>query len=57
MPAIGVVALADVLAMAFNWAYVGSWTLMQCVKWANKPEQLKPWSADGGMAGTQSLGR
>ncbi|MGO2942327.1 MAG: glycosyltransferase family 2 protein [Brevibacterium aurantiacum] len=31
------------LPWPFNWAYVGSWTLMQCVKWANKPEQLKPW--------------
>ncbi|SMX82746.1 glycosyltransferase family 2 protein [Brevibacterium antiquum] len=31
------------LPWPFNWAYVGSWTLMQCMKWANKPEQLKPW--------------
>ncbi|HCG55689.1 MULTISPECIES: glycosyltransferase [Brevibacterium] len=31
------------LPWPFNWAYVGSWTLMQCMKWANKPQQLKPW--------------
>lgn len=31
------------LPWPFNWAYVGSWTLMQCIKWANKPQQLKPW--------------
>ena len=31
------------LPWPFSWAYVGSWTLMQCVKWANKPHQLKAW--------------
>ncbi|AZT94506.1 glycosyltransferase family 2 protein [Brevibacterium aurantiacum] len=31
------------LPWPFNWAYVASWTVMQCLKWANKPEQLKPW--------------
>lgn len=31
------------LPWPFNWAYVGTWTLMQCMKWANKPGQLKPW--------------
>lgn len=31
------------LPAPFNLAYVGSWTLMQMVAWANKPDQLKPW--------------
>lgn len=31
------------LPWPFSWAYVGSWTLMQCVKWANKPHQLRAW--------------
>ena len=31
------------LPWPFSWAYVGSWTLMQFVKWANKPHQLKAW--------------
>lgn len=31
------------LPWPFNWAYVGTWTLMQCMRWANKPGQLKPW--------------
>ena len=31
------------LPWPFSWAYVGSWTLMQFIKWANKPHQLKAW--------------
>lgn len=31
------------LPWPLNWAYVGSWTLIQYLKWANKPKQLKPW--------------
>ena len=31
------------LPWPFSWAYVGSWTLMQCLKWANKPHQLRAW--------------
>lgn len=31
------------LPWPLNWAYVGSWTLLQCIKWGNKPDQLKPW--------------
>ena len=31
------------LPWPFNWAYVGSWTLIQCMKWANRPEHLRVW--------------
>lgn len=31
------------LPWPFNWAYVGSWTLVQTARWARSPEQLKPW--------------
>lgn len=31
------------LPFPFSWAYVASWTLVQAVRWARSPEQLKPW--------------
>lgn len=31
------------LPWPFSWAYVGTWTAIQCLKWANRPSQLKPW--------------
>ncbi|AOP54791.1 glycosyltransferase family 2 protein [Brevibacterium aurantiacum] len=31
------------LPWPLGWIYVSSWTLMQCTKWWNKPDQLKPW--------------
>src|SRR5699024_4792858 len=38
------------LPWPFSWAYVGSWTLVQCLRWANRPHQLKAWM-DGWRAG------
>lgn len=26
-----------------SWAYVGTWTLVQLVRWRSRPDQLKPW--------------
>ncbi len=31
------------LPWPFSWAYVGSWTAVQTLRWRNDPEQLKPW--------------
>lgn len=31
------------LPWPLNWAYVGSWTLVQTARWARTPEQLRPW--------------
>lgn len=31
------------LPWPLNWAYVGSWTLVQAARWARTPEQLRPW--------------
>lgn len=31
------------LPWPFSWAYVGSWTGVQIIRWARKPDQLKPW--------------
>ena len=31
------------LPFPLNLAYVSSWTLVQMMRWANKPDQLKPW--------------
>lgn len=31
------------LPWPFSWAYVGSWTGVQVLRWARKPEQLRPW--------------
>lgn len=31
------------LPWPFNWAYVGSWTLVQTARWAKSPGQLRPW--------------
>ena len=44
------------LPWPFSWAYVGSWTLMQFVKWANKPHQLKAWMEGWRAAGVWTRG-
>lgn len=31
------------LPFPFSLAYVGSWTLVQMLRWRKKPEQLQPW--------------
>jgi GT2 family glycosyltransferase len=31
------------LPFPLSWAYVGSWTLVQCLRWANRPAQLRTW--------------
>ncbi|GAA2105392.1 glycosyltransferase family 2 protein [Brevibacterium salitolerans] len=31
------------LPFPISWAYVGSWTLVQCLRWAKKPQQLRAW--------------
>ncbi|WP_018155839.1 glycosyltransferase family 2 protein [Demetria terragena] len=28
-----------------SWGYVGSWTLVQLIRWRREPENLKPWFA------------
>ncbi len=28
-----------------SWAYVGTWTVVQLIRWRSRPEQLKPWLA------------
>lgn len=28
-----------------SWAYVTTWTLVQLIRWRNRPDQLKPWFA------------
>lgn len=38
------------LPFPFNWAYVGSWTAVQMIRWRKKPEYLRPWF-DGWRAG------
>lgn len=38
------------LPFPFNWAYVGSWTLVQTLRWRRRPDQLRPWF-DGWRAG------
>ena len=38
------------LPFPFSWAYVGSWTLVQTVRWGRKPDHLRPWF-DGWRAG------
>lgn len=31
------------LPFPFSWAYVGSWTLVQVLRWRSKSDQLRPW--------------
>lgn len=31
------------LPFPFNWAYVGSWTAVQMIRWRNDPDNLRPW--------------
>jgi GT2 family glycosyltransferase len=31
------------LPFPFSWAYVGSWTAVQCLRWAKHPDQLRTW--------------
>lgn len=31
------------LPFPFSWAYVGSWTLVQMLRWRSKSDQLRPW--------------
>lgn len=31
------------LPFPLSWAYVGSWTAVQCLRWANRPDQLRTW--------------
>ncbi len=33
------------LRWPISWAYVGSWTLVQLIRWRRHPEYLKPWFA------------
>jgi len=31
------------LPFPFSWAYVGSWTLVQVLRWRSRSDQLRPW--------------
>ncbi len=31
------------LPWPLSWAYVGSWTAVQCARWARRPQQLRAW--------------